>query len=71
MRHISDSMANPKRIHKTMMPFWAFLFVYGGVHWGDAFADGGGVVKGCVYEWLTRLAAWRLDSSRLVEWHWD
>lgn len=28
MRHISESMADPERIHKVMMPFWAFFIVY-------------------------------------------
>ena len=28
MRNISDSLANPDRSHRIMMPFWAFFIVY-------------------------------------------
>jgi hypothetical protein len=28
MRHISESMADPDRIHKIMMPFWVFFILY-------------------------------------------
>jgi hypothetical protein len=28
MRNISESMADPDRIHKIMMPFWAFFIIY-------------------------------------------
>ena len=28
MRNISDSMADPDRSHKIMMPFWAFFLIY-------------------------------------------
>jgi hypothetical protein len=28
MRDISESMADPDRIHKIMMPFWAFFILY-------------------------------------------
>jgi len=28
IRNISDSMADPERAHKIMMPFWAFFLIY-------------------------------------------
>ncbi len=28
MRNISDSLSDPERAHKVMMPFWAFFIIY-------------------------------------------
>jgi len=63
MRHISDSMADPERIHKIMMPFWAFFIIYmvacvGITHLVTAVA----LSKDYVYESSTHIAGLPLVS---------
>jgi hypothetical protein len=63
MRNISESMADPDRIHKIMMPFWAFFIIYmvacvGITHLVTAVA----LSKDYVYESSARIAGLPLVS---------
>ncbi|HEY2458208.1 MAG TPA: hypothetical protein VGI13_12975 [Candidatus Acidoferrum sp.] len=63
MRNISESMADPDRIHKIMMPFWAFFILFmvacvAVTHLVTAVA----LSKDYVYESATRIAGLPLVS---------
>jgi hypothetical protein len=57
MRNISDSLADPERAHKVMMPFWAFFLLYMlGILVLTHFVTAVALSPEHVYESATRLA---------------